>query len=242
MSQYPPSPYQPQQPQPPLAPLGYGGGYGAGDPTQAYLAPARRAAIGTFIVAGVTLLCGLCVGLLGVVANEQMLSEVVQNAGEAAVTTDIVRVVLIGMAVAVLIFGISMAVLGVFVWRGSAGAIITTIVITAVAVLVAVANSALSIPRLRGVKGGAELGGFLCVTVLIPVLLVGLLVMLFQALGGTRRLREAQAAYQAQYWQYQQQQQQMYAQQQQQPFPPPPPPPPPAPPPTQSPDEPPLGT
>jgi hypothetical protein len=181
-------------------------GYVPADPYASLLGPAKRAAVATFIVGSLSLLGAICFGGVGLAAPESMLGPMVEQSGDPNITPAIIRIVLIVIAVGVLLFSVALLVLGLFIWRASTAALITAIVLTSLALLLVLANSAISLPQARGMDG-AELAGFGCVTVVAPLLTVGYLVMLVLGVKSARQYREAQAAYQAQYWQYQQQQQ-----------------------------------
>jgi len=126
-------PYTP----PPGQPYGYT--YGAPDPNAALLAPAKRASIGMFILAGLMLPCGCIAGASAMVLaggagrlppeSMAQLQELESQLGSSGIT-------LVGllrfMAIGIIVFGILFLVMGVFVRRGGLGSIITAIILCCV--------------------------------------------------------------------------------------------------------------
>jgi len=187
------------------------------------LAAARRAAVMMFVMGGLMAVGALCFGGIGLAGPEQLLAQMVQQAGDAEVTTEIMRLGLLAVAVAATIGSVAMIVLGVFVRRGVVGATITSIVITGIFLALALLNAATTLPGVGARRGGAHLAGAICGALFVPLLLGLLLTWLAQALKGARQMAQVRQQYHAAYWQYYQQQQQA--------APPPPPmgpPPPPA--------------
>jgi hypothetical protein len=182
-------------------------GYATPDPYAQLLGPARRAAITTFVVGGLALLGALCMGGLALAGPEEIIAGMIEGARQPEVTTGIMRLGLAIIAVVVLTYALVKLVLGIFIWRGSGAAAITAIVLACLALLLLLFNTLTSLPNARGL-GGAELGGFLCFTVVVPLTMLVYLILLIQAAKSIRQYKDAQSAYQQQYWQYQQQQQQ----------------------------------
>ncbi len=183
----------------------------AQNPYAELLAPSRRAAIATFIVAAIVLLGGLCFGAM-VFMPDDVMEKMLQNSGQSEATPQIMRVGLVVLGVIGALAGIALGVLGFFVWRGSLIATILATVGVGLMILLMLLNAVVSLPNARGL-GGPELAMFACFTVLVPLLLVGLFVMLIFAAKGTTRYKAAIAQYQTHYYHYQQQQQQAYQQQ-----------------------------
>jgi len=195
----------------------------------ALLAPARYASIFTLCVGGLILMGGVCFGLLGWLATDQIMEQMLQSAGDAAITTGMMRAGLIAFAVVAVLLSLALLALAIFVWRGSVAAIITTIVIVSLVLLFAIFNSISSLLAASG-AGGAQLVGAGCFALLVPTTLIALIVMLTSALKAARRASNPLWQQQALYWQYQQPQYSVYGQPGYgygpPPIPPPPPPPP----------------
>jgi hypothetical protein len=131
-----------------------------------------------------------------------------------------------------LVYGVVLVVLGLFVRKGSKGAVVTALVLTGLALLYLCYNTIRT--AVVGAQQGVEAAsGGIC-TMLVPlVLYVLLLVWLVQALRETGRQPPGYPPEYWAYWQQQYAQQQAWQQQQQQgggqasqpPAPPPPPPP-----------------
>lgn len=206
MSQYP-SPYS--------TPYPYAAGYSY-DPTGQILAPARRAGILMLVFGGLGLVCGLCLGLVAaMVPMDELIAksglQLPSTAGLGMSAEQLLRGLYIVVAVLSVIASLMFLVLGVFVMRGSGGAIITSLVLCILVILALGLNLLGSGFQLMMSPGPAELLG--AAFILIPMSLqVLLLVWLIQAMRAATQLKALQMQYQAQYWQYQQQQQ-MYGQQ-----------------------------
>lgn len=229
MSQYP-SPYQPPNP--------YNDYMYAWGQYQGWLAPFHRASMLMFVLGGLGLACGLCLGISDLVIPWKNLPQEFQSAfaeieakyGAPAST------LLAGMALVSGIPSLLMIVLGIFVRRGSTGAAYVSIVLVAIGTILLVLNLIAGLHDIGGPAGQRVLPA-MCLLVVVTALFILLLAWLIRAIRAAPLLRAAQAQYQAQYWQYWQNQQH-YAQgygspNVAQPFPPPqtqapqPPPPPP---------------
>jgi len=184
-----------------------------------------------FVIGGVGLCCGVCcIGLLRLTPVSDLIAQSgidfapLQQAGLSPET--FFRVVYGIMAVTGLVGSLLLIVLGVFVRKGSMGAIITSIVLASLMALLLVINAITGLVQLAGVQSSSALAGLITVLVFLGLFIV-LLTWLAQAARGVSAMRAAQMQYQAQYLQYMQQQQAYgYAQQppQQQPVPQQPPP------------------
>lgn len=207
MSQYP-SPYNvPQQ---------YSAAYGY-DPFTYYLAPARRASVLMFILGGLGLACGLCIGVVIMIAP---LEQVIEQSGVdfsefrqmGYAPEKVLRVMYGGMSIVATIFAIALIVLAAFVRRGGLGAIVTSLVLCGLVILLLLLSLASVLVQLGRLAGAAE-------TVISLFLIGGLLsifilqfVWLIKAARASSAVRILRQQHQMQYWQYQQQHQ-MYAQQ-----------------------------
>jgi hypothetical protein len=194
----------------PSTPPPYGYGY---DPYQQQqsdaLAPARRAALMMFLLAGMMLLCGVCVGAFAMtVPMERLLQEsgitLPQQPPPGMSVGELMRIGYMVIAVGSLLAGIIVVVLGVFVRRGGMGAAVASIVVVSLMLLVAGLSVVVSLPQMAQ-QPSAILG--ICV-VLVPVaLMVGALITLVQAAKAASSVNAMKQQYQFQTWQYQQQQQ-----------------------------------
>lgn len=219
MSQYP-SPYQPPVPTGPM--------YGYDPALDAALAPARRAGILMFILGGLLFLGGVC--CVGVGA---LLPQLMQQQPEAfrelenmpeGVTIEMIRTAIIAVSAAGIVYALAFVVLGIFVRKGSTGAIITTLIMSVLAVLL------LAFWTLSGLLGGSAGNPMaaVCIFALPLALHVLLIVWLIQAIRAGGEVAAARSQSMQQYWQYayQQQTHQQAFPPRDPPFPPPPPPPP----------------
>jgi TM2 domain-containing membrane protein YozV len=202
MSQYP-SPYQP--PTPPYP--GYDYYSGSSDA----LAPAKRAGILMFTIAGLLILGSLCCGAVGAMLPQLMAEHPesfsrLQEIPEA--TPHRMQAVLVGSGILCALFSVILGLLGFFVRKGGKGAIITSIGLSSIAIAL------LALWSLAGVAQG-ELGA--CILVIPLALFVLLVVWLVQAVRASGSVQAMQNQYMQQYWQHLYQQQ-MYSQQQ--PYPP----------------------
>ncbi len=198
MTNYPP-PY-PNQP-PPGAPLWYPA------PQADPLAASRRAAVAGWVIGGLVLLGGLCVGILAAAGPQAFMEAFERSSGETNVPAEAMRIGLIVIAVLLVIFSLTTIVLSIFVWRGSVGATITAIVLASISVILGVLNALTALPRMNSAANGAELTGMVCSGLVIPLVLIMHLAFLIQAVRAARQARQMQEQYRAQYWQYQQNQQ-----------------------------------
>ena len=214
------SPYQP--PTPYSQPMNFDY-YGA--PPDA-LAPARRAGALQYVVGGVVLLASFCCAGMGVLLPEMMrqrpdvFAEMQSISGAG---TGFVQTTLFVLGALVFLIGVGMLVLAGFVRRGSKGAMVTSMVITSIAILLLLLNAIGSVAKVMSVPGPeAALG--VCIILTPLVLFVLLLVCLVQGMRAADRA--VAQGYAMQYWQYAQQQayaHHMMQQPQQQQQPPPPP-------------------
>jgi hypothetical protein len=192
-----------------------------------------------FVVGALTTLLGvLFAGVMAAVPIEQIMNQPTMPKLPPEVTPEMVKTVIIGLGIFLAIVGLVFALLGVFVRRGSKGAIITSIVLTFLAIAYTACNGIQGLPMIA--QGGAIAAmGVACSTLLPGALFVWLVVWLFQAKGAANRASAwSQYGGQNQYYQQnypppQQQQQQGYPPSQQpqnwqQPGWPPPPPAPPS--------------
>jgi hypothetical protein len=204
MSQYP-SPYSSPNPYSSPAQHPY-----QQDPYATNLGPAKLAGVATIVLGALALLGGVCIGLLGLAAPEEMVQRMIEKSGDPNESVAIMRVGFAVIGAIVLLYGIGSIVLGIFVLRGSVAAAITGIVLSAIAILPMLLNAAVAVPKMSTMNG-AEAAGAGCVAFVGPMVMVAQLIMLIFALKACLRHRRVQEQYRAQYWQYQQQQQ-MYQQ------------------------------
>lgn len=188
----------------------YPAGY---DPMSAYLGPARRAGVLMFVLGGLGMACGVCLGISALITPiESMISASGMNVPELPPGMSIgqlMRIAYVVMAVGLLIQSILMIVLGVFVRRGSVGAIITSLVICVLVTLFLLINFIGPLMQLGHAPGTAIMS---LTMIAVPLCLYGLLIMwLLQAKRSADTVSAMRMQYQAQYWQYMQQQQ-MYQQ------------------------------
>jgi len=211
MTQYPQYPLPSGQPySPPDQPHHPAYAYGY-DPAEPLLAPARRASVLIYVIAAVGMICGLCVGAVGLLGPLQRLaaeSGLQSAAAELGLPAEqLLKIVYLAIAVLTMIWSLLLAVLGPFVRRGGLGAIVTAIVLVTVALLVLLANLLTGVAQTRGHGAAALVAGLL--VLIVPTGLLGvLLAWLIQAARAAPAIRAArwqQMQYSSQYWQYQQQ-------------------------------------
>jgi hypothetical protein len=207
MSQYP-SPYQ----------VPYTPGYSY-DPAAALLAPARRAAILMFVLGGIGLLCGGCLGTFTLfVPMDQIVRQIKLPPNDLQMPPEqIVKFALVISAIMMLAQAIVTIVLAFFVRRGGIGAVATAIVLCALVLLVLAIRAIAMVAQLA--SGGLSIGEIL-ITIALIALYALLATWLIQAARASSSIRALRLQYQSQYWQQQQQAQMGYGIQQ----PPPPPP------------------
>jgi hypothetical protein len=129
---------------------------------------------------------------------------------------EIFRMALVIGAIAMGVFGLVLIILGVFVIRGSRGAIITSIVLNILAIVFQLANMIMQFAGGAGVAGAGggagnpAMGGVL--NLIVAGILIWLVIWLFQANSAAGQLRDAGAA--AQMYAYQQSYGAMYGGQQ----------------------------
>src|SRR5688572_14332897 len=170
------------------------------------LAPARRAGMLMYLIGGIVLLSGFCCIGMG-----QALPRLIAQQPEAFVgleqipeaTPEFMQRSLYIFSGVVFAGGIGLILLGRFVRAGSKGAIITSIVISILAVLLLVIWLIATTPTLISPPGLHTFVG-LCLLILPTALFILLLVLLFSAMRGVDRAMAA--TYAMQYWQYAQQQ------------------------------------
>ena len=199
MSQYPYSP-------PPNVPYGYS----YQDPMAQLLAPAKRASVCLFVLAGLMIPCGGLLGLVGAffakadfsqvpAETAAMLRQVEQQFATMGIT---LSGFFLGLAVFMLVMGMVALLLGVFVRRGGLGSIVCSIILCCVMGLLA------GISIVGGVSGAAQGQGQavmgICMWGALLVLLIFALVSLFQAARNSGQLNAARMGYQSQMQQYQQ--------------------------------------
>ncbi|HWP39778.1 MAG TPA: hypothetical protein VNL70_02545 [Tepidisphaeraceae bacterium] len=207
--QYPPPSGQPYSPpyQPyPQAVYAYGF-----DPAEPLLAPARRASILMYVISALGMLCGLCVGAVGLLAP---LERLVADSGLQSTATELglpaerlLKIVYLAVALLTLGWSVGLAVLGPFVRRGSLGAVVTAIVLVTLALLVLAVNLLTAVLQARG-PGPAALAAAVLLLI-VPTALLGLLLAwLIQTARAAPAIRAARWQQQmqssSQYWQYQQ--------------------------------------
>jgi hypothetical protein len=203
MTQYS-SPYQPPSPQPT--------GYYGYDPRSELLAPAKRASILMYILAGLSLCCGACIaGVSPFIPWEQMNAPELQEArnmlSQAGVS---MKVLFIAVGIIFMVPGLIYVILAFFVRKGGLASVITSIVLSVLAILWFLINLVSSLVHAAS-QPPSQVAGALCVSVVPLAMLILLVVWLIQAARNASQIRLLEAHQQAQYWQYQQQQQ-MYPQ------------------------------
>src|SRR5262245_964260 len=182
----------------------------AQDPYAAARAPARRAGVLMIIIGGLLTLLGMCAGST-LFFPEHMIRqqiEIMPPSPDGQLTVPQMRKQALVSVIVSAVSGVVLIALGLFVRRGSKGAIITGIVLTSLAVL----QFGLGTLGFLALAAGAPIMILMACFAAIPLaLFILLLVWLIQSLRGSSDLQRMQAMYQQQYWQYQQQQQ-MYGQ------------------------------
>ena len=198
MSQYP-NPYS----GPPLPPQGgYPMGYASPQLPVDPLAPARRASLMMFILGTLGLLCGVCMGVVAVMPIEQMMAQQGTSLPPLppGMSYSMLPKLFGAIAILAVIASVAQLILGVYVRKASAGASVCGIVLAALFVLYFVANTIFAAIGGQGMAAMAVSLGLSAVSIFQLVLLI-------QALRASSIVKQMQAAYQAQYWQYMQQQQ-----------------------------------
>jgi hypothetical protein len=224
MSQYP-SPYN----------TPYPGNYGF-DPAAGLLAPAKRAAILMFVLGGLNLACGACVGVFARIGPiDQLVARAnVQLPPDLNMPPEQLFRIFLGILAALsLLHAIAMIILAVFVRRGGIGSIVTSIVLCVLVLLLLAMQGIGAV--VRGAAGQPQGLIFFVIGIGLYGLLFAWLIQAARAAAAVKTMRM-----QSQLWQIQQQQQ-MYGQGGYAPPPPPPPPPPPQQTPPQIPPQPPGG-
>ncbi len=199
------------------------GYYPPADPAEELLRPARRASVLMFVITGLMLLCGICVGAMASVPWDRIdlpaetRAELARMEQEVQVPLATVFAVLAGILI---VPSVLLGILAFFVRKGGSGVIITSIIVTGLLLLLAGLNLITSLQ-----------GGVLATVpqLVFLALLVLLFVWLIQALKNAGQIRDLRLGQQFQQWQAMQNQQQYggyYGQYPGQAPPPPPPPPP----------------
>lgn len=199
----PPNPYQPPQ-----GPLGYEPYRQPINP----LAPARRAAIMMWVMAGLVLLCGA--GFIVIVSvmdlnafvarSEQIYGpEMASQMKAAGMNADQIRLSGYFWGGAGLITAILFGVFGTFVMRGRMWAIIASIVVTSLLTLSNLCSTVLGLVFAVRAGPAGIVGGCM---MMVPLIVCGvLLYFLAQAARAVSGWRQTQALMQSQYWQSMQQ-------------------------------------
>jgi hypothetical protein len=196
MSQYPYPPYQPPAP-------------GYYNPSLELYAPARRASVLMFVIAGFLLLCGLCVSA---VVRWAPLDELAASSGvntqqisELGITpAQFVRIVYMIMAFGSILLAIVFGTLAIFVRKGGIGSALTSAILTGLLVIVTLFQVVATLIQFAGRQDATHAVaavisvGMLAVQILLLVWLIG-------AIRSASGIRAAQAQYAQQYWQMQQQ-------------------------------------
>lgn len=192
MSQYP---YQP----PPSVPYGYG--YYGQNPVEQLLAPARRASVVMFVLAGLMLPCGLLFGLAGAFMGTADLSQMPAETAarfrqleqQLAALGMTAAGALTGLAVGLVVLGIALIVVGVIVRRGGMGGAVAGIVVGCVLTLIVGFYVLASGAAL--VQGNGEAAAPTCVFGLFLLLLIFMLVSLFGAARNSGQVAAARAQF-----------------------------------------------
>lgn len=174
-----------------------------------------------WVIAGLSLLCGLCLGGSTAVLSEKTISqspnasEIQEMLDRSGLSLNTMRILLGSISAFGIVIGIVFIILAFYVRRGGVGSIITALVITAIGVFASVLGIISSL--LSSGAGNPLMPA--CSSVILLALFVTLLILLIQSLRA-RGATSLEAHYQQQYWQYQQQHYaQQYGYPQQQPAP-----------------------
>jgi hypothetical protein len=165
------------------------------------LGPARRASTLMYVLGALGIACGLCVGAVFRMPLEQMAAQ--QGRALPQLPQGVTYAQLAGVAtvfgVIAVVVSLVLLIVATYVRRGSSTAILIGMALTAVLLVVFVLQTGRA---LQDRQAGEILFS------LVPLVAFGMLMaFLRQARRAGAYLRQAQAAYQAQYWQYLQQQQ-----------------------------------
>ena len=225
MSNYPsPYPQYPQQPpgQPPYQPGYYG--YPPQDPVASLVGRCKRAGILQIVLASISLLCGGCFAAVSPFMTLEMISQA-QVTLPPGLDLEMLRKVYLILGIGLVIFGITLIILGSLEIRGSKGAAITAMVINILGALLMAVSVVVQLTQ------GNPLEALLNFAII--AILAWQIIWHVQAIGAAGQIAAARAQYypqgQAAYgYQYgaqgqpypQQQQQQWPGQQQQQQWPP----------------------
>jgi len=197
VSQYPYTP-------PPNVPYGYP----YQDPAAQLLAPAKRASVCLFVLAGLMIPCGGLMGLVGAFLGKAdfsqlpaetaaMLRQVEQQFATMGITAS---GFFVGLAVFMLVMGMLALLFGVMVRKGGLGSIVCSIILCCVMGLLA------GISVVGGLSGAAQGQGQavmgVCVWGALLILLIFALVSLFQAARNSVKLNAYRMGYQSQAQQY----------------------------------------
>jgi hypothetical protein len=174
------------------------------------LAPAKRASICLFVLAGLMIPCGGLMGLMGAflakadfsqvpAETAAMLRQVEQQFASMGIT---MSGFFLGLAVFMLVMGMLALLFGVMVRRGGLGSIVSSIILCCVMGLLAGISVLGGFPK--AVQGDGQALAGVCVWGLMLVFLLFALVSLFQAARNSGKLNAARMGYQSQMQQYQQ--------------------------------------
>lgn len=191
-------PYQPPDPSQ------YAIHYGQ-DPRAQMLIPARRAALLMFVLGGIGLAMGACMGFVSALPFDQLQPEQQRQLAEIERVYGVsLRILLIVSALVAAIPSLLMILLAFFVRRGSKLAIYASMGLVALMLV-------LTLLQLVGIFGGgstaAQVAFSGCITVMMLSLLILIMTWLIQATRSAPLAAQAQAAYSEQYWRHMQQQQ-----------------------------------
>ncbi|MCY2951845.1 MAG: hypothetical protein NTU53_07690, partial [Planctomycetota bacterium] len=170
--------------------------------------PFRRGGLLMIIFGALGLLMGGCFGVVaGLVRLEQIPPEMAQVVQEIESKGQLsFKVLLAVWSVMVSVLSVLLVVLGLFVRKGSRGAVVAGMVLVGLILLFLVWNLLGSLAMAGG--GGAQAFGGVCMAVVMLAMFGLLMGWLVQAARAVPMLRGAAAQYQNQYWQYMQGQQQ----------------------------------
>jgi len=206
LTQYP-NPYPP----PPGAP---GFDYYRPMPPRDPLAPAKRASVMLFVLGGLAVLGGLCIGtIVWIMPLDQVINQAKDSLSPQQLSQlppgmsleHLVRIVYTVLAVLGVGFGVLLLGLGPAVRRGRRGATITAIVLFVLVGLFCLLNLFSALLQLAGGSAATAIASLVFVAVLGAVVILAL-VFLFQAIRVSGYAAWHQQQMQAHYWHHQQQQ------------------------------------
>jgi len=205
VSQYP-SPYSPPSP--------YNDCMYAWGQYHSLLDPFRRASTLMFILAALSMACGLLVGIVAVTTPwRQLPPELAKTVQRMESEYQMpAKTAFLTFAVLSVLPSLLLATCGWYVRKGSKGATYTSIALAGLMLLFVGLNLLAGLAQsARSPQGVAGVLPVMCAAVVLGAAFVLLLNWLIQAARNVAPLRAAQAQYQSQYWHYMRQQQQ-YAQ------------------------------